>query len=276
LNVLSNGTVGIGTSTPISAAQFEVALGSLSVSDSYYDQSKISNYSNVSVSSGQIQLALAWTCGSYSFVNPADGLTYGTVVDVDGKCWLDRNLGATEVASSSTDYNAYGSLFQWGRLADGHQQITWTNSTTGAGVYSTTAVLSSTDNPGTNLFITNGSGTQDWRSPQNNSLWQGTGGTNNPCPAGFRLPIDAEWVTLVNDEHITNAATAYSSSLKLAAAGSRNGSNGSVANVGGGGGYWSGSINGTGAYYLAFNSGSVYSASNGNRAYGFSVRCIKN
>ncbi|SMN17648.1 hypothetical protein CRYPA_1272 [uncultured Candidatus Thioglobus sp.] len=28
--------------------------------------------------------------------------------------WLDRNLGATQVAASSTDSAAYGDLYQWG------------------------------------------------------------------------------------------------------------------------------------------------------------------
>ena len=40
---------------------------------------------------------------------------------VTGKTWMDRNLGASQVATSSTDTNAYGDLYQWGRRADGHQ-----------------------------------------------------------------------------------------------------------------------------------------------------------
>jgi hypothetical protein len=53
----------------------------------------------------------------------------------DGKVWLNNNLGAdySNVSSSSfspgtqatvyNDYHAYGSLFQWGRPADGHELI---------------------------------------------------------------------------------------------------------------------------------------------------------
>ncbi|MFT7002526.1 MAG: hypothetical protein ACJAVW_003569 [Spirosomataceae bacterium] len=37
-----------------------------------------------------------------------------------GKIWMDRNLGATRVATSSTDAYAYGDLYQWGRATDGH------------------------------------------------------------------------------------------------------------------------------------------------------------
>jgi hypothetical protein len=38
-----------------------------------------------------------------------------------GKTWMDRNLGASQVANSSTDAASYGDLYQWGRRADGHQ-----------------------------------------------------------------------------------------------------------------------------------------------------------
>ena len=98
------------------------------------------------------QYAHAASCGSYTMTGP-DGLTYGTVVGADGKCWLDRNLGAVYVATSSTDYGAYGSLFQWGRLADGHQLITHTSPTAATAVNGTTAILSTTTTPVNNLFI---------------------------------------------------------------------------------------------------------------------------
>ncbi len=47
------------------------------------------------------------------------------IVDVTstttGKTWMDRNLGASQAATSSTDVLSYGDLYQWGRFADGHQ-----------------------------------------------------------------------------------------------------------------------------------------------------------
>ena len=107
----------------------------------------------------------------------------GTVVGANGKIWLDRNLGAEQVATSSTDYLAYGDLFQWGRAADGHQVRT----------SSATSTNSSSDDPGHDNFILEPSSPFDWRSSQNNSLWQGGSGINNPCPPGFRLPTEAEW-----------------------------------------------------------------------------------
>jgi hypothetical protein len=35
---------------------------------------------------------------------------------------MDRNLGAARVATSSTDEEAYGDLYQWGRGTDGHEK----------------------------------------------------------------------------------------------------------------------------------------------------------
>ncbi|MDZ7738239.1 MAG: hypothetical protein U5K32_04030 [Bacteroidales bacterium] len=37
---------------------------------------------------------------------------------------MDRNLGASQVATASDDENGYGDLYQWGRSADGHESRT--------------------------------------------------------------------------------------------------------------------------------------------------------
>jgi hypothetical protein len=105
-----------------------------------------------------------------------EGLTYGYVYNsTTNKIWLDRNLGATQVATSSTDTDAYGWLYQWGRLTDGHQIRTST----------TTAILSSTDVPLTDDFITAAIAPFDWRTPQNNNLWQQT--TNSLYENGLNI-----------------------------------------------------------------------------------------
>ena len=48
----------------------------------------------------------------------------GTVTSTTGQVWMDRNLGASRVATSSTDSAAYGDLYQWGRGTDGHEKRT--------------------------------------------------------------------------------------------------------------------------------------------------------
>ncbi len=205
----------------------------------------------------------------------ADTLTYGIVMGADGKKWLDRNLGATRVATSFDDYQSYGSLFQWGRAADGHQLINHTSATAATPVNGNTSTLATTDTPGDNLFIKQPASPYDWRNPKNDNLWQGVNGTNNVCPAGFRLPTQPEWSTLVSSAGITNYTTAYSSSLKLTAAGGRNYGDASLGGLGAYGYYWSSSVTGTNAFDLYFSSSAVNPASNGVRAYGFTVRCLK-
>jgi uncharacterized protein (TIGR02145 family) len=190
-----------------------------------------------------------------------DGLTYGTVVGADGNMWLDRNLGATQVATSKTDTAGYGSLYQWGRLSDGHQITT----------SGTTGTQSTGDVPGNaNFIITH----PDWRSTQNDNLWQGVSGVNNPCPTGFRLPTRTEWATLVTAAGITNDTSAYSSTLKLPLAGDRDRGAGVLVGLGTDGYYWSSSPDYDYSYYLTFSSVGAGFASY-TRAYGRSVRCIK-
>jgi uncharacterized protein (TIGR02145 family) len=190
------------------------------------------------------------------------------VVDVinptTGKIWMDRNLGATQAATSSTDANAYGDLYQWGRRSDGHQ---CRNS-------ATTTTLSSTDQPTHGDFITVNSGNYNWRIPQNDNLWQGANGINNPCPSGYRLPTDAELDAERSSWNQNNSAGAFASPLKLPVAGYRDLSSGSLAIVGTYGAYWSSTVNGTSSNLLDFNSSNAYMA-NYYRADGVSVRCIK-
>ena len=205
----------------------------------------------------------------------ADGLTYGIVMGADGKKWLDRNLGATRVATSFDDYQSYGNLYQWGRGADGHQLINHTTATAATAVNGNTSTLATSDTPGNNLFIKQPSFPYDWRNPANNNLWQGVNGTNNVCPAGFRLPTNTEQGALVTAAGITNSATAYSSSLKLTAAGFRDLSDASLNLLGVYGSYWSSSVSGTNALGLSLYDSGVGPVDVNSRANGFTVRCLK-
>jgi len=218
------------------------------------------------------RISMHFTCGT-STVTGVDGNTYGTVTGADGKCWMDRNLGATQVATSSTDYLAYGSLFQWGRRPDGHQLITWTSSTTGTGVNGSTAT--NADIPGDSLFITEGFPPYDWRVTPSDTLWANSSSTNNPCPASWHVPTLTEWVTWVTAAGVTNASTAYSSTLKLSLAGLRLSNTAGLVSQSSLGYYWSSSPDGTTANGLTVHSGGAAAGGGNNRAHGFSVRCLK-
>jgi uncharacterized protein (TIGR02145 family) len=181
-----------------------------------------------------------------------------------GKTWMDRNLGASQVATSSIDEESFGDLYQWGRLADGHQCRT----------SSTTPQLSSSDVPGHGDFILTFNSPFDWRSPQNDNLWQGVNGVNNPCPIGYRVPTESE----LNDERLSwssnNGAGAFDSPLKLSMAGGRDFFDDFIYNEGAAGYYWSSTVNGIFSRFLEFSSSGV-SMSGTLRAEGYSLRCLK-
>ena len=191
------------------------------------------------------------------------------VMGAGGRIWMDRNLGATQVATGSTNTDSYGDLYQWGRRADGHQLR-------GSG---TTTSLSSNDVTGNDKFFLSDGGTpNDWRSPQNNDLWQGVNGVNNPCPSGYRVPTEAEWVTERLSWTSNDPAGAFASPLKLPMAGSRYStvdSGGAIDLAGTAGFYWSSTVSGTYAKYLVFSSNYAMTISSGLRTSGYSVRCIK-
>ena len=190
-------------------------------------------------------------------------LVVNVVNPATGKIWMDRNLGASQVAASSTDAAAYGDLYQWGRSADGHQ---CRNS-------ATTATLSSLDQPANGNFILGPNSPYDWRSPQNTNLWQGVNGVNNPCPSGYRLPTETE----INAERLSwsqnNYVGAFASPLKLPMAGQRGGTNGSIGG-GGGGYYWGSTVSSTNSRNLVFGSSNAF-VNAFSRSYGYSVRCLK-
>ena len=200
------------------------------------------------------------TTPSCSFVRN----TAGTVTSA-GRIWMDRNLGASQVATSSTDVLSYGDLFQYGRRADGHQIRT----------SSTTPTQSSTSVPGHPNFITNTSWFQDLVY---SSLWSGISAPNNPCPSGFRLPNNSEldnerlsWGTTNN-----NATGAIGSNLRLPLAGKRDSSTGNVVTAGSSGFYYSGTASADETLLLEISSSGAVINNLAQPGIGMSVRCIKN
>jgi type II secretion system protein G len=227
-------------------------LSAILSSGSYYNYSSVSGVST-------------WACGNpVTFTYNGSSITYGTVVSQAGKCFLDRNLGATQVATSLTDTASYGDLFQWGRGVDGHQIRTSTTSST----------LATSSTSAGSSFITNSATPYDWLLTQDATLWQGVSGTNNPCPSGWRLPTRTEWQAEITAGSWTTSASAYASPLKLPAAGARSYSSAALGSVGSNGYYWSSSVTGSNSYSLYFDSSSA-DMGNYYRACGFSVRCVR-
>ncbi len=280
----------ISAATTFTAKQLDVNAGigddNLGVFMALFDGIPIDG--DTPASTGEVQLRDIAGIPDRNIGNGADFL-YMPITDQNGNVWLNNNLGATynnlgstafnptQQANSLTDNLAYGSLYQWGRLTDGHQLINRNaddpHFTSGDG-----GSTSSNPDPGTTQFI---KASSNWYTGTNpNDLWKEDGtGVNNPCPVGFRVPTEAEWSTVAGGDGVstipwTGSNDAFSSDLALPAAGFRSLTTGATSSVGSRGRYWSSTVLGTDASHLSFLSSSAFMGTNA-RAAGYSVRCIK-
>ncbi len=246
-----NGTLTLnltGTPTSVGIASFLIVLGNKTciLQRTVYPKPQISIWPNGTLFCSGTVTAIV------NVTNP-----------VTGKTWMDRNLGASQAATSSTDTSAYGDLYQWGRKADGHQ---CRNS-------GTTRTLSTSDQTNHTNFIISTSAPYDWRSPQNDNLWQGVNGINNPCPYGYRIPTYTELESERSSWAQNNNLGAYNSVLKLPSSGFLNFWS-DLSSAGYSGRYWSSNVNGSSAWDMFFESIDAFMNPE-NRVYGMSVRCIK-
>ncbi|USL96389.1 hypothetical protein D1J36_004610 [Riemerella anatipestifer] len=215
---------------------------------------------------------------------------YCEIQGPDGRRWLNNNLGAeyarvgssvfdpTKQATSKTDHNAYGSLFQWQRKPDGHELVNWSGAVSGTMKYGYNPMPSASwTTPGDNRSMGN-AGIVSWVKDAVNTsgimnLWNADG-ENNPCPDGYRVPTNTEHQTLV-----TFIPDLWSeTTMKLPAAGYRGWGISSIAlgSTGAVGHYWSNKGNIDTSYSLKFTSTGTEGSRSEYRANGFSVRCIKN
>jgi len=215
--------------------------------------------------------------GCVTFTYDGVSKTLTTVRGADGNIWLQQNLGSTQVATSMTDTNSYGDIFQWGRWNDGHEKRT-----------STTTAVPTPNNPSgltsTNTSFIIESTTDWWDGGSLTDTWSAVSSANtsategcDPCKvmgAGWVMPTETDWTGIKNAESISNPATAFASNLKLPASGFRSSSNGNYTFVDQRGYYWSSTTSTTGAKYFYIGSVIANPAAGAMRGQGHAVRCI--
>ena len=199
-----------------------------------------------------------------------NGVTYNEVTSpYTGEVWLDRNLGASRVCLALNDTACYGDYYQWGRNFDGHQI---SNSAT------TTTLATDITNVGSDFIISADiSGkwtTADSDGSLRSANWSNTDGSS-VCPIGYRVPTITELTaeTILASTPVSNNTDAFNNFLKLPSAGSRR--SGLMSSVGTDVDMWSSSANGSYSEYLYIHSAYAGTPFPQYRAYGGSIRCIK-
>ena len=204
--------------------------------------------------------AQALTCGSsFTILHLAGNVapviktvTYGTVTNIPGetsKCWITRNLGATQQPNTAFDGSEAAAGWYWQfNKQQGYKHDGTTRTP------NTTWIAAITEN-------------SDWIA------------NNDPCSlllgSAWRLPTDAEWTNVNAAGNWTNWSGPWNSGLQLHSAGYLNFSDGSMANRGTFGYYWS-SLRWDANYGLCLifaNGSSGVGAS--NKASGKAIRCIR-
>ncbi|MCX6307252.1 MAG: hypothetical protein NT040_19990 [Bacteroidetes bacterium] len=181
-------------------------------------------------------------------------VAYETTNGIPGeptKCWITRNLGASQqatVVSDATEASA-GWYFQFNRKQGYKHDGT-------------------TRTPNTAWNATNDNLSATWEA------------SKDPCTielgAGWRIPTNTEWTNVDASGSWTNWNGPFGSSLKLHAAGRLLSSDGSLANRGSYGLYWSSTqYDADFGWYLYFYSGGSYVGFYEYKVNGFSIRCLR-
>jgi hypothetical protein len=221
--------------------------------------------------------------------------------------FMDRNLGAT--SAKAGDNGTIGLHYQWGRkdpftgsssISSNTELTVYNGGGTGFTFNNKEQRVSASNNLSNSIAnpevfytsIDNSNTGCDWytvtdsRSSQNDDLWGGsdlaTPGAKtifDPCPAGWRVPAwsgnQSPWSTFTTSNFTWgNYGRTYSGSY-YSAAGYRNCNNGTLNSTGLRSYCWSASPYSRYAYYLYFINNDLRPSENCNRAYGHSVRCVK-
>jgi uncharacterized protein (TIGR02145 family) len=209
----------------------------------------------------------AFTGGNFN------GLEYEVVVySSTGRAWLDRNLGASRVATKENDSEAYGDYYQWGRAADGHEDKD----------SSETETLSGDITPDHSKFIKRDDYSDyDWTKngvddsgSKRVSAWADAG-ENDICPFSFEVPTNADWQAELDALNIEHENDAFEK-MGIVMAGYRESNGGGFEERGKDGRYTiRDSASRDNLHRILRLDGDEVFLSDSNPANGLSVRCIR-
>jgi uncharacterized protein (TIGR02145 family) len=232
----------------------------------------------------------------YSDAHYLDGGTSGTDrgagIIIGTTIWAPVNCGY-----DATDYK-YGKLYQWGRKYGQGLQSPDATYPSGENLATGPVALAvGQDAANAAKFYKSESYPNDWVLSPSGTLWNSgsesspTRTTNDPCPAGWRVPTKAELYALIGNTddkgkwttvNVQNGrlfdgttSTTQTTGVFLPAAGFRN-TDGIAYHRGEYGCYWSSTPDGESSYSWLFNSGYAFEHDSSlDRARGMSVRCVK-
>ena len=305
----------VATAVTLSVA----ATGSGTLTYAWYEKPKNTNVTvrgtKLATTASYTTPAPAWGMHTYycvvsnetdSVVSNFADVAYGCGAKTTDDRWISfmcYNLGAdpsldpftyTSI-NDTTSFDSKGWMFQWGRVADGHQ---WRSSATVAGPWDgSVADQVPVGDAHYGFFITTAARATfyDWRTPQQGTLWYSNRTVYDPCPAGWLLPTQTDFSSIIsaNALSVLNPVDATANTwtwttggfqvqpdgstttLFLPAAGSRY--NGGGFNwIGSGGYYWTSTSNATYNFMLLFGTTALTPGSITPRSNGRSVRCVAN
>jgi uncharacterized protein (TIGR02145 family) len=243
------------TTNGTGSGSFSSSLSGLTANTMYYVRAYATNSAGPAYGDEQIfttlcpgSLTVTHTAGLVAPVTKTN-VNYGIVkTNLSGanKCWITKNLGADNQASSATDNNEQAAGWYWQFNRQQGYKHDGTNRTPN------TTWITSIDEP------------SDWIA------------ANDPCNillgTGWRIATSTEWFNVSGGW--SNFTDPYSSVLKLHAAGYLDFSNGLLYNRGSRGSYYS-STQGSNATGWGFHflSGTI-TMGHGNKTDGFSIRCL--
>jgi uncharacterized protein (TIGR02145 family) len=278
ISLTTYGQIGIGTATPHASAALDVTSTTKGLLPPRMTQAQRNAISTPAAG----LMVYCTDCGANgepqfyngtSWVNMVGGTATAiptptsTVFVSSGvsKAFMAHNLGADNSLDPHTPVQGiHGNYYQWGRIGS----------------------------------VANASISSDaiggWKTdPADDGAWaDGSKKATDPCPAGFRVPTNAQWAGVIAYNTVSRTSNnswaagdanfgsaihwgpnESTKNLTLPAAGYRIYSNGALSNRGINGYYWSSTENGPNADILFFYS-SIATTYYYYRTYGFSVRCV--